>query len=89
MIIVTSRDFRANQSRYFDLAKEQDVIITSRDKGCYRLVPITEDDFLINKEELIAKIDKGIQEYKEGSYVSMDENESGVDFVNRILCSTK
>lgn len=89
MIIVTSRDFRANQSRYFDLAKEQDVIITSRDKGSYRLVPITEDDLLMSKEELIAKIDKGIQEYKEGSFVSMDENESGADFVNRILCSTK
>lgn len=79
MIIVSSRDFRANQSRYFDLAKEQDVIITSRNKGSYRLVPITEDDLLMSRKELIAKIDKGIQEYKEGAFVSMDENESGAD----------
>ena len=38
MVVVSSREFRANQRKYFDLALTNDVVITSRSHGSYRLV---------------------------------------------------
>lgn len=89
MVIVTSRDFRANQSMYFEIAKNQDVIVTCRNKGSFRIVPVKEDDTLISKEELYAKIEKGIAEHEMNPGLSMGEHESGEEFINRILCNTK
>ena len=37
MVVVSSREFRANQRKYFDLARTNDVVITSRSHGSYRL----------------------------------------------------
>ena len=48
MVVVSSREFRANQRKYFDLARTNDVVITSRSHGSYRLVPVMEDDTLID-----------------------------------------
>ena len=44
MVVVSSREFRANQRKYFDLALTNDVVITSRSHGSYRLVPVRESD---------------------------------------------
>lgn len=66
MVVVSSREFRANQRKYFDLARSNDVVITSRSHGSYRLVPVTEEDTVMTKEELYQKIDKGIREIREG-----------------------
>lgn len=66
MVVVSSREFRANQRKYFDLARTNDVVITSRAHGSYRLVPVTEEDTVMTKEELYQKIDKGIREIREG-----------------------
>lgn len=89
MIVVSSRIFRANQSHYFDMAKIQDVVIVSRNKGSFRLMPIKDDDTLLSKEELYAKIDQGLLEHQANKGLTMEENESGEDFINRILCNTK
>jgi len=66
MVVVSSREFRANQRKYFELARTNDVVITSRAHGSYRLVPVTEEDTVMTKEELYQKIDKGIREIREG-----------------------
>ena len=54
MVVVSRREFRANQRKYFDLARVNDVVITSRSHGSYRLVPVTEDDTLIDRAILDA-----------------------------------
>lgn len=66
MVVVSSREFRANQRKYFELARTNDVVITSRAHGSFRLVPVTEEDTVMTKEELYQKIDKGIREIREG-----------------------
>ena len=66
MVVVSSRDFRSNQRKYFDLARTNDVVITSRTHGSYRLVPIKEDDTLIDAATLDAKVRRGIAEYEQG-----------------------
>ena len=48
MVIVSSREFRANQRKYFDLAKSNDVVITSRNHGNYRLIPVSKQDRIVD-----------------------------------------
>ena len=85
MVVVSSREFRANQRKYFDLARTNDVVITSRSHGSYRLVPVMEDDTLINRATLDAKIRQGIADYEAGKVYRMNEGESTEDFLGRMI----
>ena len=85
MVVVSSREFRANQRKYFDLALVNDVVITSRTHGSYRLVPIKENDMLLNEEALNAKILQGIADYESGKVYRMKEGESSEDFLGRMI----
>ena len=73
MVVVSSREFRANQRKYFDLALTNDVVITSRSHGSYRLVPVRESDTLIDQTTLEAKIRRGIEEYEQGKLSKIQE----------------
>lgn len=85
MVVVSSREFRANQRKYFDLARLNDVVITSRSHGSYRLVPISDDDTLIDGATLDAKIRKGIADYEAGKVYRMREGESTEAFLERMV----
>lgn len=85
MVVVSSREFRANQRKYFDLARTNDVVITSRAHGSYRLVPISEEDTLIDGATLDAKIKQGIADYEAGRVYRMKEGESTGDFLGRLI----
>ena len=50
MIIVSTRDFRANQGRYLTQARNgEDVIIKSRDHGSFKVTPVTKEDTIYGK----------------------------------------
>ena len=85
MVVVSSREFRANQRKYFTLARTNDVVITSRAQGSYRLVPVSADDTLIDATTLEAKIRKGIADYEAGKVYRMNEGESSEEFLGRML----
>ena len=85
MVVVSSREFRANQRKYFELARTNDVVITSRSHGSYRLVPISEDDTLIDRESLDARIRQGIQDYEADKVIKMKDNESSEEFLERMI----
>ena len=85
MVVVSSREFRANQRKYFDLAHRNVVVITSRSHGSYRLVPIAEDDILVDPATLEAKIRQGIADYEAGKVHRMKEGESSEDFLGRLI----
>ena len=85
MVVVSSREFRANQRKYFDLARTNDVVITSRSHGSYRLVPISESDILVDSVLLDAKIRKGIAEYEQGKVHRMADGESMDDYLGRMI----
>ncbi len=42
------------------------IILKSRDKGSFKIVPVEKDDTLISEEEFFAKLDKSMQQIKEG-----------------------
>lgn len=85
MVFVSSREFRANQKKYFDLAKSNTVVITSRSHGNYRLVPISDNDIIVDDVALQAKINRGIAEYEQGKVTAIAEGESMQDFLNRMI----
>ena len=85
MVVVSSREFRANQRKYFNLARSNDVVITSRAHGSYRLVPISMDDQVIDAVSLDAKIRKGIEEYEAGQVHRMNSGESVEGFLGRLI----
>ena len=84
MVVVSSREFRANQRKYFNLARTNDVVITSRAHCSYRLVPVSADDTLIDATTLEAKIRKGIADYEAGKVYRMNEGESSEEFLGRL-----
>ena len=69
MVVVSSREFRANQRKYFNLALTDDVVITSRSHGSYRLVPVRESDTIIDQTTLEAEVRRGIEEYEQGRFI--------------------
>ena len=65
MIVITGRDFRANQSKYVGYAHNgEDVIVKAR-YGAWRIVPVTEDDIVINKRDLTEDLRGALKEVKE------------------------
>ena len=67
MIVVTGRDFRANTTKYVDVAyRGEDVVVKSR-AGSFRIVPISEDDIVINKRDLTEELRGALMEAKEAS----------------------
>ena len=49
MEVVSAREFRANQSKYFGAARDgEDVIVKSRGLGSFRLTPVTSNDVVAN-----------------------------------------
>ncbi|MGP1435410.1 MAG: prevent-host-death family protein [Phocaeicola sp.] len=65
MIILTGKEFRAHQAKYFGVAKTgEDVIIKSR-SGSFRIVPISEQDAIIPEQKIISALTASLQEVKE------------------------
>jgi len=85
MLVITSREFRENQASYFDRVDQGEEILVQRKKNkAYRIVPVKEDDTLMNKDEFFAKVEKSLKQAKEGQRFSMNEGESLDDFLARV-----
>ena len=57
MQIVTTREFRANQKKYFDLA-ERETVFVSRKNARPIVISVADDDDFLSKAELMS-IQKG------------------------------
>lgn len=65
MVVVTGRDYRANLAKYYGLAREgEDVVVKARD-GTWKVVPVTEDDVVVNRRDLRKELRDALQEVKE------------------------
>ena len=85
MVVISSRDFRSDQSKYLGMAAEgQEVVLTTRNLGSFKIVPFTEDDVLMTKEELNEKIDKGIQDIKNGKGYRLSTKEDFERFLDSL-----
>ena len=88
MVIISSREFRANTGRYLDMVtKGIDVILKSRSCGSFRLTPVKESDMVMSEKEFYEKLDCSIQEAKDGKVISQKDGEKIDDFIDRMLCT--
>ena len=73
MLVVSSREFRDNQRKYFDSVDNGEQVVVQRGKDrSYKLVPITHDDTCMTKEEFYAKIEHSLQQVREGKVQTLD-----------------
>ena len=69
MQVIKTREFRANQKKYYDLATKEKVIIR-RGRQSFALVHV-EDDELTVTPELQVKIDKARAEIRAGKCITL------------------
>jgi len=85
MLVVSSREFRDRQKSYLDKVDAGMEILIQRGRNkSYKITSVSEDDTLMIKEEFFAKIDRSLQEAKEGKTFTMLPNESLDDFLTRL-----
>ena len=66
MLVISSREFRQNQRKYFERVDNGEHIIVQRAKDkAYVLTPITENDMYFNGE-MIEKLKQSIKEVEQG-----------------------
>ena len=64
MVIVSSREFRDHQKKYFDLVDQNEQIIIQRGKDkAYVIVPLNDTDRLSVNDELIHTVQEAEAEY--------------------------
>nr|WP_294706820.1 prevent-host-death protein [Prevotella sp.] len=81
MQIVSTREFRANQKKYFELA-ERETVFVSRKNARPIVISVADDDDFLSKEELLS-IQKGLEDIKNGRTYRMQDGESLTDFLKR------
>lgn len=82
MQIISTREFRANQKKYFELAETEPVFVT-RKNARPALITIAEEDDMLTKEELSA-IKQGLDDIRNGRTYRMQTGESLTEFINRV-----
>ena len=66
MLVISTRDFRANQTKFLDMVnKGEDIVLKSREKGSFKLVPVKEEDTIINKRDIMAELKGALQQVKD------------------------
>jgi len=82
MLVVSSREFRANQKSYLDKADEGAQILIQRGKNkSYKLVPVVEEETLMSKKEFFAEIERSWEQYKEGKFTRVETKEDLEEFL--------
>lgn len=67
MIIVSSKEFREHQKKYFELADKNEQIIVQRSKKrAYAMVPITETDRYFANPSVIEQLNQSIEQAEKG-----------------------
>lgn len=84
MEVVSSRDFRSQMGEYLRKALKSDVIIKSRSYGAFKIVPVSEDDTLMSKEDFFAKLDKALASYSKGERYEKQAGEALEAFMSRM-----
>ena len=66
MIVVSTRDFRANQTKYMGMANEgEDVVLKSRDCGSFKLVPVTCEETAEEENDITEDLKEALIKFKE------------------------
>ena len=81
MQVISTREFRANQKKYFDLAAHETIYVARRNEAPI-LISVAKDEDMLTREELLS-IQKGLDDVKNGRISRMEKWESLDDFLER------
>lgn len=85
MLVVTSKAFRDRQGSYLDEVDNGMEILIHRGKNrVYKIVPVPEDETLMRKEDFFAKIDKSLEEARQGKVTRAHTKEELMAFLDRL-----
>ncbi|MDR1370053.1 MAG: prevent-host-death protein [Dysgonamonadaceae bacterium] len=85
MLVISSREFRENQKGYFNKIDEGVEILIQRGKNrSYKIIPIPNDGTLMSEEEFFAKIDRSVQQAKEGKVTKIKSAEELRKFLHSL-----
>lgn len=77
MVVISTRDFRANQTKFLNMAREgEDVILKSRSNGSFRLTPVEEQKRDLTKD-LIGAL-RQVRDHMDGK-IKLQTAESLID----------
>lgn len=82
MHIITTREFRANQKKYFDMAEKETILVT-RGNGKPITLSVADEKNIPTPAEL-ASIQRGLDDISNGRTDEMLPDETLDDFLNRI-----
>mgnify|MGYP000288512342 CR=1 FL=1 len=75
MLVISSREFRQNQKKYFEKADNGEQIIVQRGKDkAYALTPVGEDDLYFNAE-MVERIKESMLQAKEGEVKRIESSQ--------------
>ncbi|MCK9412066.1 MAG: prevent-host-death protein [Prolixibacteraceae bacterium] len=76
MLIISSREFRENQKKYFDLIDQNEQIIVQRGKNkSYALVPIDKTVMYFSEPDIKMRVDRSLDEAKQGKLITVKPKE--------------
>ena len=76
MFVISSREFRENQKKYFDLIDQKEQVIVQRGKNkSYALVPIDETVKYFSEPEIMERLERSIEEASQGKLISVKREE--------------
>lgn len=82
MQIITTREFRANQKKYFDLAEKEQIFVIRRN-GKPISISVANDEDIPTPAEL-ASIQRGLDDVRNGCTYRMHQDETLDDFLSRV-----
>lgn len=85
MLIISSKEFRDKQKTYLDKVDEGVEVLVQRGKNkSYKITPVSGDDTLVSKEEFFAKLDRAMEEAKQGKVTRVNTREELVSFFDSL-----
>jgi len=72
---ISTREFRDRQAAMLDLADRGENVVIRRGNKAYVITPISDDDLYFTPE-ILAKIDRSLQEAEEGKVHRFDSTEA-------------
>lgn len=65
MVVVSTRDFRTNQTKYLNLAKSGEHVVLRSRAGSFRILPEDSKDTIDTPRDLIKELKNALTEVKE------------------------
>jgi len=74
MIVISSREFRENQKKYFELVDKKEKVIVQRGKNkAYLLTPVNDIDIYLSDPETKARLEESIKQAENGETVTIEK----------------